>query len=175
MFPHFFFENSFLKFNSRLHVAAINFNKILSLQECELEFGSWSYDIEQLDLDFWVPDSGPSPSPYIDLTDYTRSNEWAVDGEIESGLNHTDRRIQAMSKRRLRRIPVQMPNGSTIIREYRTLRYVLRMSRNPSFYVSILIIPCILLSSLTLVLFWIPPESPTKTMLGEFFSIIAIL
>ena len=35
-----------------------------------------------------------------------------------------------------------------------------------AFYNYILILPCVLLSSLTLVLFWLPPESPAKMVLG---------
>jgi len=35
------------------------------------------------------------------------------------------------------------------------------------FYSFILVLPCVLLSLLTLVSFWLPPESPAKVLLGR--------
>ncbi|GFR66929.1 neuronal acetylcholine receptor subunit alpha-7, partial [Elysia marginata] len=45
------------------------------------------------------------------------------------------------------------------------LTFTIVFQRRSAFYNYILILPCILLTSLTLVLFWIPPESPAKLML----------
>ena len=50
---------------------------------------------------------------------------------------------------------------------YLDLTFYLKMKRVAIFYSYILVLPCVLLSSLTLVIFWIPPESPAKVMLGE--------
>ncbi len=41
------------------------------------------------------------------------------------------------------------------------------MKRIGVFYSYILILPCVLLSFLTLVIFWLPPESSAKMILGE--------
>lgn len=62
---------------------------------------------------------------------------------------------------------------------YVDLSFTIVFRRRSTFYNYILILPCILLTSLTLVLFWIPPESPAKMMLGknwcEYILIVEIL
>ncbi|VEL30868.1 unnamed protein product [Protopolystoma xenopodis] len=50
---------------------------------------------------------------------------------------------------------------------YPDISFYLWLAREPAFYNYILILPCFLLSSLTLVLFWLPPETPAKMVLGE--------
>ena len=50
---------------------------------------------------------------------------------------------------------------------YPDLTFSLRLQRKTAFYTFILILPCTLLSLLTLVIFWVPPESPAKLQLGE--------
>ncbi len=50
---------------------------------------------------------------------------------------------------------------------YPDLTFKLKLRRKVAFYNYILILPCVLLSSLTLVLFWLPPESPAKMVLGK--------
>jgi len=47
------------------------------------------------------------------------------------------------------------------------LTYTIRVKRIPLFYSFILVLPCVLLSLLTLVSFWLPPESPAKVLLGR--------
>lgn len=131
-----------------------------------MEFGSWTYDITQLDIRWWDVKNA-SPSPYIDFSDYVESNEWQTDGEMERGVHPKNRTHQVRSKRRMRKVSYRDPSGRIVDRYYPMLSYKLRLRRNPSFYVSILVIPCILLSCLTLVLFWLPPESPAKMMLGK--------
>lgn len=48
------------------------------------------------------------------------------------------------------------------------LTFYIVVERIPIFYMIILIIPCILLSLLTLVSFWLPPETPAKILLGIY-------
>lgn len=50
---------------------------------------------------------------------------------------------------------------------YLDLKFFIRLKRKTAFYSFILLLPCALLSCLTLVIFWVPPESPAKLMLGE--------
>ncbi len=54
------------------------------------------------------------------------------------------------------------------------------MRRKGGFYNYILVLPCVLLSALTTVLFWLPPESPAKMLLGmniftSFFVLLLLL
>jgi len=47
------------------------------------------------------------------------------------------------------------------------LTFTVKIKRVAVFYTYILVIPCLLLSFLTLVIFWLPPESPAKMILGN--------
>ncbi|VDO73214.1 unnamed protein product [Schistosoma margrebowiei] len=149
-------------------------------QICMLEFGSWTYDKTQMDISWWIPDSPPiEEMPYLDFSDYVPSNEWRTDGEKEREVHHVNRTIQIRSVKKHRRRS-QTVGNEVITREYPVLRYLIRLRRNPSFYVFMLVIPCVLLSSLTLVVFWLPPESPAKMMLGmnifvAFFVLLLLL
>lgn len=49
---------------------------------------------------------------------------------------------------------------------YPDLTFRINIKRQATFYNFVLIIPCVLLSVLTLVVFWLPCESPAKMMLG---------
>jgi hypothetical protein len=55
--------------------------------------------------------------------------------------------------------------------EFPRLIFKLRILRRPLTYTYLLIIPCVLLSVLNLVIFWLPPEAPAKMMLGTCQSI----
>ena len=50
---------------------------------------------------------------------------------------------------------------------YPDLTYTIHVKRIAVFYSFILVVPCVLLSLLTLVSFWLPPESPAKVLLGR--------
>ena len=52
------------------------------------------------------------------------------------------------------------------------MQYHLIFQRRSTLYNYILILPCILLTSITLILFFIPPESPAKMQLGKPLNII---
>ncbi|TGZ55997.1 hypothetical protein CRM22_010246 [Opisthorchis felineus] len=149
-------------------------------QVCMLEFGSWTYDRTQMDIIWWTgSDEGAVMSPFVDFSDYVPSNEWRTDGELEREINPLERKLQIRSVKRYRRRN-QTVGNETMMREYPVLCYLIRLRRNPSFYVFMLVIPCVLLSSLTLVVFWLPPESPAKMMLGmnifvAFFVLLLLL
>ncbi|XP_025109822.1 acetylcholine receptor subunit alpha-like isoform X3 [Pomacea canaliculata] len=122
------------------------------VQTCHLKFGSWTYDGSKLDLQFLY-------GPYFELNDYIRSNEWDI--------------VDSSAKRNVKYYPC-CPEP------YVDLVFNLKMRRKVAFYNYILILPCVLLSSLTLVLFWLPPESPAKMQLGmnifvAFFVLLLLL
>ncbi|KAH9490237.1 Acetylcholine receptor subunit alpha-type acr-16 [Bulinus truncatus] len=124
------------------------------VQKCEMKFGSWTYDGSKLDLQFRYPDvSG------FEMEDYINSNEWDI--------------LESSTKRNVQYYPC-CPEP------YVDLRFNLVIKRKVAFYSYILILPCVLLSSLTLVLFWLPPESPAKMQLGmnifvAFFVLLLLL
>ncbi|KAK7112949.1 acetylcholine receptor subunit alpha-type acr-16-like [Littorina saxatilis] len=122
------------------------------VQTCHLKFGSWTYDGSKLDLQFVY-------GPAFELNDYIQSNEWDI--------------IFSNAERNVKYYPC-CPEP------YVDLVFHIQISRKVAFYNYILILPCVLLSSLTLVLFWLPPESPAKMQLGmnifvAFFVLLLLL
>ena len=82
----------------------------------------------------------------VDINDYVDSNEWML-------LEHP---------------AIKNIQFYPCCKEpFPDLTFTLRVKRIAAFYSFILILPCVLLSLLTLVSFWLPPESPAKVLLGE--------
>ncbi|ESN93689.1 hypothetical protein HELRODRAFT_88426, partial [Helobdella robusta] len=108
------------------------------VQQCHLKFGSWTYDGYKLDLNLPAEKGA-------DLSDYMESNEWML-------VNYVG--IKNLKFYKCCEEP------------YIDLTFNLTLKRIPFTFVFILIIPCILLSVLTLVSFWLPPETPAKILLG---------
>ncbi|CAH8627957.1 unnamed protein product [Schistosoma mattheei] len=109
-------------------------------QTCHLKFGSWTYDGNKLDVSFINNEA------QVLLSDYTESNEWEV--------------IARPALRNVKSYPC-CPEF------YPDLTFFLFLRRNAAFFSYILVLPCVLLASLTLVIFWLPPESPAKMVLGK--------
>ncbi|KAK7498163.1 hypothetical protein BaRGS_00010423 [Batillaria attramentaria] len=122
-------------------------------QECKLKFGSWTYNGWKLDLNFIHGQES------MDLTDFTPSNEWTI--VANEGKKHIQR-------------------YNCCPEPYLDITFTLRMRRRVAFYSFILILPCGLLSLLTMVIFWVPPESPAKLQIGmniflAFFVLLLLL
>lgn len=114
---------------------------------CFLDITNFPYDIHQCSLTYrsWTYDhtkvllTFKDNSPAIDMTSYLDSNEWKVE---PLKANHT------------------ITNDS-----FSLLTYTMIIQRKGGLYGYILILPCLLLSAATMVVFWIPPESPAKMIL----------
>lgn len=115
------------------------------IQNCHLKFGSWTYDQSKVDLELL------GNTEEIDRSEYMVSNAWHI--------------LSAPAKR-------NEVSYSCCPEQYVDLTFRLIFQRRSVLYNYILILPCILLTSLTLVLFWIPPESPAKLMLGRYHHIV---
>jgi len=109
-------------------------------QECDLKFGSWTYDGFQLDINFFDNQSS------VDVSDYVDSNEWAL--------------LEYPAKKNVK-------HYSCCSEPFPDLTFSVKVKRIAVFYNYVLVLPCVLLSFLTLVIFWLPPESPAKMMLGN--------
>lgn len=110
-------------------------------QNCSLKFGSWAYTGSKLHLEFLDSKSRMLTDDY-----FVPNKAWVV--------------LDAPGKR-------NVLSYACCPEEYHDLTYTLIFRRSPANYVYILILPCVLLTTLTLVLYWIPPESPTKMSLGK--------
>jgi len=137
-------------FSSTCHIDLKRFP--FDRQNCSISFGSWAYDSSLIDLDF-------ADSEKIDLNDYETSKEWNIQNDYLFGTKSY--RIQDA-------------------KNYTVLTYYIIVKRNPGFYVYLLIFPCVLLAILTMVVFWLPPETPSKIILGmniftAFFLLLLLL
>ncbi|PVD38330.1 hypothetical protein C0Q70_00942 [Pomacea canaliculata] len=123
------------------------------LQTCHVKFGSWTYNGNKLNIDFVSNQS-------FDLSDFVFSNEWDI---VENYARRTVKYYTCCKD-------APFPD----------LTFTLTIKRKVAFYTFILLIPCALLSLLTLVIFWVPPESPAKLQLGmsvfvAFFFLLMVL
>ena len=112
------------------------------VQHCKMKFGTWTYDGSKIDLELLYDNKKG-----FEFSDYVPSNEWTI--------------VTTYAKKNVI-LYVCCPDAPFV-----DLTFHLEIRRQPAFYNYILILPCILLSSLTLVLFWLPPESPAKMQLGK--------
>ncbi|XP_072401927.1 neuronal acetylcholine receptor subunit alpha-7 isoform X5 [Diabrotica undecimpunctata] len=107
-------------------------------QHCDMKFGSWTYDGNQLDLVLNSPDGG-------DLSDFITNGEWYLIG---------------------------MPGKkNTIVYQccpepYVDVTFTIQIRRRTLYYFFNLIVPCVLISSMALLGFTLPPDSGEKLTLG---------
>lgn len=113
-------------------------------QKCHLKFGSWTYDGLQLDLFF------KDNKEEMDTSEFQFSNVWHV--------------ISAVGKK-------NKVTYTCCPEPFIDLTFSITIRRKATFYAYTLILPCVLLTSLTLILFWIPAESPAKLTLGKVMNL----
>ena len=83
----------------------------------------------------------------VDTSNYVESNEWEL-------MEHPAKK--------------NVHYSACCHEPYPDLTFTITIKRVAVFYSYILVLPCLLLSFITLVIFWVPPESPAKMMLGMF-------
>lgn len=106
-------------------------------QTCQLNFGSWSYSSQFLD----VHPRGDS----ADLSSYVENGEWIL--------------LDVRSERKLLRY--DCCEG-----EFLEVTYHLELRRRTLFYMMNFILPCVLIAVLTLLVFLLPPESGERMSFG---------
>ena len=82
----------------------------------------------------------------MDISNYIQNLEWDLTG-------NPARKLQLLYK--------------CCPEKFTQIEYTLKLRRRPNFYVRMLLVPMLLLSVLVLVIFWIPPQRPDRTALGE--------
>ncbi|XP_062869600.1 neuronal acetylcholine receptor subunit alpha-4b [Trichomycterus rosablanca] len=105
-------------------------------QNCKMKFGSWTYDRAKIDL--------VSMDSDVDQMDYWESGEWVI--------------INAVGKYNIKKYEC-----CTEIYPDITFYFIIR--RLPLFYTINLIIPCLLISCLTVLVFYLPSECAEKITL----------
>lgn len=106
-------------------------------QTCKMKFGSWSYDGFQVDL--------TNRSTFVDLSNYVYSGEWEL-LDIRVIRNEV---YYACCKE-----------------PYPDVTFTIVIRRKTLYYLFNIIFPCLWLSILSLLGFWLPPDSGEKITLG---------
>ncbi|XP_033176930.1 neuronal acetylcholine receptor subunit alpha-7 isoform X3 [Bombus vosnesenskii] len=116
-------------------------------QHCDMKFGSWTYDGNQVDLVLSSEKGG-------DLSDFITNGEWYLIG---------------------------MPGKKNTItyqccpEPYVDVTFTIQIRRRTLYYFFNLIVPCVLISSMALLGFTLPPDSGEKLTLGSYFNCIMFM
>ncbi|XP_041371894.1 neuronal acetylcholine receptor subunit alpha-10-like [Gigantopelta aegis] len=123
-------------------------------QVCLLQFGSWVYNGQWLD---YTPMFNDTP---VELTNYVNNSEWELYSATleQSGVTATMTSSPSQSS------SSQSPRRC--LSDHPKLTYKLLLHRKTFYYLFNVIVPCIMLSVLTLLTFWLPPTSGEKVTLG---------
>ncbi|XP_032186740.1 neuronal acetylcholine receptor subunit alpha-2 [Mustela erminea] len=105
-------------------------------QNCKMKFGSWTYDKAKIDLE--------QMEQTVDLKDYWESGEWAI---INATGTYNTKKYDCCAE------------------IYPDVTYYFVIRRLPLFYTINLIIPCLLLSCLTVLVFYLPSDCGEKITL----------
>uniref|UniRef100_A0A3B5BM97 Neuronal acetylcholine receptor subunit alpha-2-like n=1 Tax=Stegastes partitus TaxID=144197 RepID=A0A3B5BM97_9TELE len=105
-------------------------------QSCKMKFGSWTYDRAKIDL--------ISMDSSVDQMDYWESGEWVI--------------INAVGKYNTKKY-------ECCTEIYADITYYFIIRRLPLFYTINLIIPCLLISCLTVLVFYLPSQCGEKITL----------
>ncbi|KAM4034230.1 neuronal acetylcholine receptor subunit alpha-4 [Anomaloglossus baeobatrachus] len=105
-------------------------------QNCTMKFGSWTYDRAKIDL--------ISMHSHVDQLDYWESGEWVI---VDAVGNYNIKKYECCTE------------------IYSDITYSFIIRRLPLFYTINLIIPCLLISCLTVLVFYLPSECGEKITL----------
>ncbi|KAK2879150.1 hypothetical protein Q8A67_019941 [Cirrhinus molitorella] len=105
-------------------------------QNCKMKFGSWTYDKAKIDLE--------QIENTVDLKDYWESGEWAI---INAVGTYNTKKYDCCHE------------------IYPDITYFFIIRRLPLFYTINLIIPCLLISCLTVLVFYLPSDCGEKITL----------
>lgn len=105
-------------------------------QSCKMKFGSWTYDRAKIDLINMASD--------VDQMDYWESGEWVI--------------VNAVGKYNTKKY-------ECCTEIYADITYYFIIRRLPLFYTINLIIPCLLISCLTVLVFYLPSQCGEKITL----------
>ncbi|BFY96986.1 hypothetical protein BsWGS_00026 [Bradybaena similaris] len=118
-------------------------------QQCKLKFGSWTYDGEQVDLVHTCAKTSQANLTIkngIDLQDFYPSVEWDI--------------LEVDAVKNIREYPRMLYNES-----YPDITFSVTMRRKTLFHTVNLIIPCVAISCLTVLVFYLPSDSGEKITL----------
>ncbi|XP_064092158.1 neuronal acetylcholine receptor subunit alpha-7-like isoform X28 [Macrobrachium nipponense] len=107
-------------------------------QRCKMKFGSWTYSGWQLDLQLQSEDGG-------DLSDFIKNGEWDL--------------IEVPGVRNVQ-------NYRCCPEPYVDITFTIKIRRRTIYYLYNLVLPCVMISSMSLLGFSLPPDTGEKLTLG---------
>ncbi|XP_024081788.1 neuronal acetylcholine receptor subunit alpha-7-like isoform X3 [Cimex lectularius] len=116
-------------------------------QRCEMKFGSWTYDGFQLDLQLQDDNGG-------DITSFITNGEWELLG-VPGKRNEI--------------------YYNCCPEPYIDITFVIIIRRRTLYYFFNLIVPCVLIASMAVLGFTLPPDSGEKLSLGTYFNCIMFM
>ena len=128
-----------VKFDSSCQVDMMHYP--FDIQKCILRFGSWAYDKEKLDMKF-IDDKH-----YAWTEQFNNSTEWEL-------VNNTAERTEL--------------KYDCCPHPFVEVTYHLALKRRVTFHIRLVLVPTAILSALTLFIFFIPPNRPDRTVMGEY-------
>ena len=108
-------------------------------QACEVQFGSWMYGSKRVNLTHLYND--------IDTSGYIPHEEWTL---VSTKIGRMDSSVEVGNSG----LFIDIPN----------IAFQIHIQRNPAFYLINLLGPTWILSILSLMVFWLPPESGEKVL-----------
>ena len=107
-------------------------------QTCEMDFVDWTYDGRFVNL--------INATATVGTDVYKRNGEWEIIGTLATKMDQFFASDPGVP--------------------FPTVKMVLHLRRKPRFYVINVIAPCVLMSTLALLVFYLPPDSGEKVSLG---------
>jgi len=128
-------------------------------QNCDMKFGSWTYDAKQVDLKHMNQEPGNNVvSMGIDLTEFYLSVEWDIlDVPATKNVELYNPEMDETKPKS----EVDRENDKLLT----DITFILTMRRKTLFYTVNLIIPCVGISFLTVLVFYLPADSGEKVTL----------
>ncbi|XP_023345770.1 acetylcholine receptor subunit beta-like 2 [Eurytemora carolleeae] len=125
-------------------------------QSCDMKFGSWTYDGNQVDLKHMHQEPGNNVVDIgIDLTEFYLSVEWDI---LEVPATKNVENFAELEREAY--IKAEYPDKLLT-----DITFILTMRRKTLFYTVNLIIPCVGISFLTVLVFYLPSDSGEKVTL----------
>lgn len=138
-------------------------------QECKMKFGSWTYDGNQVDLRHNKEINGSQLVPLgIDLEGYYMSVEWdilsvpAIRNEIYYACCPDVRMSKYIEFQMIITVLSLFPISHSKKDPYIDITFNITLRRKTLFYTVNLIIPCVGISSLSFLVFYLPSDSGEK-------------
>lgn len=109
-------------------------------QTCSMKFGPWAHSSDMIDMDFL---SGKQ----FDLKNYVDDSQWEI---VDHWATKNSRTYDCCEGK------------------YIDVEFFMRVRRQMTFHMRLIMVPTILLSIMSCAIFWIPPNRPDRTTLGSY-------